>query len=190
LATSNKSSDKELMLEIANFDSNAFGHLYDRYSALLYTLIKKIVGDQKTAEDTLSNIFLIIWKRAQKFDPKINNVYAWLMLLTRNKAIDVLKRKRGDHGLPEYNEEYEINSIIPKLSTEIGTIELENAMKMSGKIKGIINSLTDAQKLVLDLSYYEGLSDKGISGKLKIPASTVKIKLQSTMGILMQKLTN
>ncbi len=178
------------MLEIANFDSDALSQLYDRYSALLYTLINKIVGDQKTAEETLSNTFLIIWKRGKIFDSGIDNVYAWLMLLARNKAIDVLKRKRGDHGLPEYTDDYEINQIIPKLSPEIGALELENVLKMSEKVKGIINSLTDAQKLVLNLSYYEGLGDKGISGKLKIPASTVKIKLQSTMGILMQKLTN
>jgi RNA polymerase sigma-70 factor (ECF subfamily) len=178
------------MLEIANFDSNALGQLYDRYSALLYTLINKIVGDQKTTEETLSNVFLIIWKRGQLFDSRINNVYAWLVLLARNKAIDVLRRKRGDQGLPPYGDEYEINEIVPRISPEIAALELENAMKMGEKVKGIINSLTDAQKLVLDLSYFEGLGDKGISGKLKIPASTVKIKLQSTMGILMQKLTN
>jgi RNA polymerase sigma factor (sigma-70 family) len=112
------------------------------------------------------------------------------MLLARNKAIDVLRRKRGDVGVQQYSEDYEVNEIIPKISPEIGEMELENAVKMNEKVKGIISSLTDAQKLVLDLSYYEGLGDKGISGKLKIPASTVKIKLQSTMGILMQKLTN
>jgi len=190
LITNSKLSDKELMLAIANFDSDALTQLYDRYSALLYTLINKITGDQKLAEETLSNTFLIIWKKGQLFNPKISNVFAWLMLLARNKAIDALKRKRGDAGLQQYTEEFESNEIIPKLSPEIGSMEIETAIKMNEKIKGIISNLTDAQKLVLDLSYYEGLNDKGISGKLKIPASTVKIKLQSTMGILMQKLTN
>lgn len=182
-------SDSELMLKVAGYDSKALEQLYDRYSPILYTLIKKIVGDGEIAEEILTDVFVIVWKKIDQFDFKTNNVYTWLITITRNKAIDSLKRKQQKEGLKEYDENFEEENILPKLSPAINTLDLVQILEKSHEVNKTINKLTDAQRYVLELSYYEGLDDREIAEKLKIPLPTVKSKLQLALGILQQKLT-
>jgi len=180
--------DIELMQKIAGYDSKALEQLYDKYAPTLYTLIKKIVTDKEIAEEILSDVFVIIWRHIDQFDFNTSNVYTWLIMLARNKAIDVLNR-RQEKNLPEYNDEYEKEKIIPKLSPEMKAIDLSEVTVKKEQIEAAINSLTDAQRYVLDLSYYGGLQEDEIAAKLKIPVVTVKSKLQVAIGNLMQKLS-
>ena len=181
-------TDAEIMLKIAGYDSKALEQLYDRYAPILYTLIKKIVTEKETAEEILSDVFVIVWKNIDLFDFKTNNVYTWLIMLTRNKAIDVLSR-RSDKEMEEYTSDYEKKKIIPKLSPEIKPVELNEVLEKREKIVNAVNGLTDAQRYVLELSYYRGMYEDEIAGKLKIPVMTVKSKLQVAIGNLMQKLS-
>ena len=181
-------TDAEIMLKIAGYDSKALEQLYDRYAPILYTLIKKIVTEKETAEEILSDVFVIVWKNIDLFDFKTNNVYTWLIMLTRNKAIDVLS-KSSDKEMEEYTSDYEKKKIIPKLSPEIKPVELNEVLEKREKIVNAVNGLTDAQRYVLELSYYGGMYEDEIAGKLKIPVMTVKSKLQVAIGNLMQKLS-
>jgi len=181
-------TDSEIMLKIAGYDSKALEQLYDRYTPLLYTLIKRIIPDKETAEDVLSEVFVIIWRQIDQFDFKSINVYTWIVTLARNKAIDVKNRNMGK-VTEEYTEDYEKEKILPKLSHEIESVELEDVLEMKGRIEGAIKSLTDAQRFVMELSYYEGVDEIGIAEKLKIPSSTVKSKLQVAIGNLMKKIS-
>lgn len=180
--------DAEIMLKVAGYDSKALEQLYDRYAPILYTLVKKIITDKDTAEEILSDIFVIVWRQIDQFDFKTNNVYTWLITLARNKAIDVLKRRSGKF-IPEYDDNYEIENILPKLSPEIEALELNDVLNKKEKLEKALNSLTDAQKYVLELSYYGGMDQSEIAGKLNIPAVTVKSKLQVAFGNLMQKVS-
>jgi len=188
LAENSKISDSELMLKVAGYDSKALEQLYDRYSPILYTLIKRIVNDEEVAKEVLSDVFVIIWKKIDQFDFKTNNVYTWLITIARNKAIDTLNRSLHKEGIEDYTDKYEEEKILPKLSNSINPLNLEQILNNGEKVKDIINSLTEAQRYVLELSYYEGLNEKEIAEKLKIPLPTVKSKLQLALGILQQKL--
>jgi RNA polymerase sigma-70 factor, ECF subfamily len=188
VAESDFLKDSEIMLKIAGYDSRALEQLYDRYAPILYTLIKKIVTDRETAEEILSDVFVIIWRQIDQFDFKTNNIYTWLITLARNKAIDVLNRRVGKL-LPDYSDEYEKEYIIPKLSAEVEAMELEDVLTRKGKMEKALGSLTDAQRYVLELGYYGGMDQEEIANKLKIPTVTVKSKLQVAIGNLMQKLS-
>jgi len=188
VAEGNLLTDAEIMLKIAGYDSKALEQLYDRYAPFLFTLIKKIVADKETAEEILSDVFVIIWRQIDQFDFKTNNIYTWLVTLARNKAIDVLNR-RGGKMLPDYSYEYEQEHIIPKLSADVKALELEEVLNRKGKMEKALGSLTDAQRYVLELSYYGGLDQEEIANKLKIPTVTVKSKMQEDIGNLMQKLS-
>jgi RNA polymerase sigma-70 factor (ECF subfamily) len=109
-------------------------------------------------------------------------------MLARNRAIDVLIRK-GGKVTQDYTDEYEKEKIIPKLSPETEATELHKVLEKKEKIEGALGSLTDAQKYVMELSYFGGMNEAEIAGKLKIPAMTVKSKLQVAIGNLMQKLS-
>jgi len=186
LSEINSLTDAEIMLKIAGYDSKALEQLYDRYTPLLFTLIRKIISDKEAAEEVLSEVFAIIWRQIDNYDFKTSNVYTWMVTLARNKAIDVRNRTAGK-VTEEYNEEYEKEKILPKLSPEIEPMELAEVLLLKEKIEGAIKSLTDAQRYVMELSYYEGLDESVIAEKLKIPSSTVKSKLQVAIGNLMKK---
>lgn len=188
LAESNTLTDAEIMLKIAGYDSKSLEQLYDRYAPILYTLIKKIVTDKETAEGILSDVFVMIWRHIDLFDFKTNNVYTWMIMLARNKAIDELNRKVGK-VTEEYSIEYEKEKIIPKLSPEIEPVELDKVLEKKERVEGALGSLTDAQRYVMELSYFGGMNEAEIAGKLNIPAMTVKSKLQVAIGNLMKKLS-
>jgi len=180
-------TDAEIMLKIAGYDSNALELLYDRYSPKLYALIKRIIPNQELAEEVLSEVFVIVLKQIDQFDFKSSDVYTWLVTLTRNKAIDAMKRGQGKEKR-KYTEEYEKEEILPKLSPEIKAIRLSDVVDMREKIQSAFNSLTEAQKLVIELSYYEGLDENIIAERLKIPVSSVKSKLRLANTSLMKQL--
>ena len=184
MALSAPSTDIELLQRTANYDSKALEALYNRYSSLLYTLIKKIVDDETTAEDVLSDVFTIIWKKANYFDFSTENVYTWLVALARNKAVDSLKRLQENNNLEPYSEDFENKYIIPHLSPSIDSLDIKTAINLKENVETALNKLTDAQQYVIYLAYYEGLTQKEIASKLNIPLATVKSKIKIALSNL------
>lgn len=182
-------TDAEIMLKIAGYDSSALELLYDRYAPMLYALIKKIIPNKELADKVLSEVFVITLKQIDQFDFKSSDVYTWLVTLTRNKAIDSMRRQQGKEKRV-YTEEFEKDEIIPKLSPEIKAMEFADVTRVRNNVQAAINSLTDAQKSLLDLSYYEGLDESIIAERLKIPVSSVKSKLRLVNASLMKQIFN
>jgi RNA polymerase sigma factor (sigma-70 family) len=182
-------TDKELIERIVAKDSKALEALYDKYSSLLYTLIKKIVNNKNKAENILADVFVIIWQKGELLDLNTNNLYTWLILVARNKALDSIRR---DNGLitEEYNDDYENSYILPKISPDVDSLELEKALDKTSKIYSVISNLTEAQQYVLSLAYYQGLTEKEIAEKLNIPLPTVKTKLRVVLNSIRDNLMN
>ena len=172
-----QATDIELIQRITNRDSKALESLYDRYSPVLYTLVKRIVADKEKAEEILADIFVIIWQKSLMFDINSGNLYSWLINLTRNKALDYLRREKS-LITDEYNDEYENSVIIPNLSTLIASNDLSDTFNNREKIYSAFHRLTEAQQYVLSLAYYDGLSEPEIAAKLNIPLLTVKSKIR------------
>jgi RNA polymerase sigma-70 factor (ECF subfamily) len=170
-------TDIELIQRITNRDSKALENLYDRYSPVLYTLVKRIVDDKEKSEEILADIFVIIWQKSFMFDINSGNLYSWLINLTRNKALDFIRREKllvDD----EYNDEYENSVILPTISTFIPSNDLDKTFNSREKIFSAFHNLTEAQQYVLSLAYYDGLSESEIAAKLNIPLLTVKSKIR------------
>jgi RNA polymerase sigma-70 factor (ECF subfamily) len=182
------STDSELFQRVSGNDSKALEALYNRYSPLLYTLIKKIVVDETIAKEVLSDVFVIIWRKIDYFDLQTNDVYTWLVTLTRNKAVDTLRRSNNPSEMERYTDDYENENIIPLLSPSIDPLDLKTAMNLKDSVEAALNKLTDAQQFVIYLAYYEGLSEKEIAERLKIPFPTVKSKIKIALGNLKDNL--
>jgi RNA polymerase sigma-70 factor, ECF subfamily len=186
LSLSARSSDFELMQRVANYDSRALELLYNRYSPLLYTLIKKIAGEEEKAEIILTEVFVIIWKKtASHFDLQMQNVYSWIITLARNKAVDYIKREKNE--LPSYTDEYEDKYIIPHQGKG-DPLDLSSALSIKDAIENSLNLLTEAQQYVVYLGYYKGLSQEEIAAKLNIPLPTVRAKIKQALNNLRDNL--
>ena len=176
-------TDIKLFQRITNRDSKALESLYDRYSPVLFTLVKRIVHDKRKAEEILSDIFVIIWQKSSSFDINSGNLYAWLINLARKKALDFVRREKS-LIVEEYNDDYENTFILPDISTLIPSNNLDEALNNKEKIHSAFYSLTEAQQYVLSLAYYDGLSESEIAAKLNIPLLTVKSKIRVALNSL------
>lgn len=175
-------ADLEIVRRIANYESKALEELYDRYSTILYSLLKKIAPDEKTAGEILVEVFVIIWRKAEHFDFRTGNVYTWLVSITRNRAIDSMKRnRRGSEQLDNYDDDYENFFILPVIDKNCDALDLETAENVKPKMESALDKLIDAQKYVLHLSYYEGYTLNEIAKKLKIPVETVREKVTTAV---------
>ena len=84
-----------LLAAVARQDRSAFGELYDRTSAKMYGICRRMMGSDADAEDVLHEAYLTVWRNAGRFDPAKASPITWLAVLTRNKAIDRLRRERS-----------------------------------------------------------------------------------------------
>lgn len=172
------------MHKIKEYDSKALEELYDRYSPILYTLIRKIVPDQTVAEEVLADIFVILWKKSKHFELSNENLYTWLIILARNKAVDRKIRDSKLKELPEYSDDFEDEIIIPKISKSIDPVELTKVQAEKEKFEGAMNKLTEAQKYVINMAFYDGKTQGEIASELNIPLTTVKSKIQVALSNL------
>lgn len=175
-------SDLELMHEIARFESRALEELYDRYSSLLYTVIKKISPDQVTAEQILVEVFVIIWRKSNSFNFRSGSVFSWLVTLARNKAVDSLRRERAANNTVQfYDDDYENYFILPTFPEEMDSLDFNTAVSLKPKVERALTKLTDTQKYVLHLAYYEGYTIDEIADKLNVPIDTVRSKVMTAL---------
>jgi RNA polymerase sigma-70 factor (ECF subfamily) len=188
-AVDSTTSDLEIMKRVASYDSLALEALYNRYSTILYTLIKTIVSDQKFAEDILSDVFVIIWRKINHFDFEKGNVYTWLITLARNKAVDTIRMKKSGVETQPYSDEYEDKFILPLLKSNGKAVELRDALNKTVNMQKAMEDLTDAQQYVIHLAYFEGLTEGEIASKLNIPVSTVKSKIRIALTNLKENLS-
>lgn len=175
------STDIQIVEKISSSDSKALEALYNRYSSILYSTIKKIVSDERLAEEVLIEVFTIIWRKIDRFNAQSGSVFSWLVLLARNKAVDVVKRLKANSSLPDYSEDYEEEFIIPHLSPVIEQIDYRIASGLKVNVENALIRLTDAQQYVISLAFYEGLTEQEIADKLNIPLETVKSKIRTAL---------
>ncbi|GIK21456.1 MAG: sigma-70 family RNA polymerase sigma factor [Ignavibacterium sp.] len=180
-------NDIELFKRILNKDSKALETLYDRYSPVLFTFIKRIVNDTAIADGVLADVFVIIWQKTSKLNFEHHNPYAVLINLCRNKALDTLRRAQNIE-LPEYTSDFEDEFILPKLSIHTPQNDLSKILLNREKIQFAIHSLTEAQQYVISLAYYDGLTESDIAAKLNIPLLTVKSKIRVALNSIKENL--
>ena len=183
-------SDIQIINKVGEYDSKALEELYDRYSPILYSLIKKIVEDKTKAEEVLADVFVLVWKNENSSNKSAANVYTWLITLARNKAVDRKRRDENPDLMPEYNDDYEDRFIIPRLSKSIDPLDLNKALSVKDNFEEALNKLTDAQNFVLYLAYYEGRTHGEIAKQLNIPVATVKSKIKVSLSNLKQNLVS
>lgn len=184
----NKSNiDNELMLQIVGYNAEAFQQLFNRYSPSILALIREVISNPKLAESVLFNVYSVFLKRLDYFNTTSSNVFTYLTLLTRNISIDVLKRMKFVEDIPIYSDEYEIEFILPNLSKEITTIDLEQRYIFGEHIKNYRTQLTEVQNLLLSLIYFEGLNEEEIAKRLNVPMVTVRQKVLNIMETLHQQ---
>ena len=142
--------------------------LYDRYSPIVYSVALRVLGDAGAAEDVLQDVFIQLWKNPGLFDSSRGNLGAWLSVIARNRAIDALRKRRPESEIADV-----IVSVQPDLA---GDAERSRAME---KVRGALGAMPSAQRIALELAYFEGLTHTEIAAKTGEPLGTVKTRIRA-----------
>jgi RNA polymerase sigma-70 factor (ECF subfamily) len=169
-------SDVDLMLGIQSGDADALSQLYDRYNGIVKALILRIIHNDTEADDLLQEVFMEIWNQAKNFSAEKGKPLGWMVTLTRRRAIDALRKKQA------YNRAEERLQAEPEqqpLAWVQNTTEMEiRAGDTRALMAKVISSLPAAQQQVIELAFFQGMSQREIASHTNIPLGTVKTRLE------------
>jgi RNA polymerase sigma-70 factor, ECF subfamily len=154
-------------------DQGAMAELYDRYSAIVYAVALRVLGDTMAAEDVLQEVFLQLWRNPTAFDAARGSLGAWLAVIARNRAIDVLRKRK-----PETDIEDIVVSVAPDLASEA------DRSRAAEKVRGALGAMPSAQRSALEMAYFQGLSHSEIADKTGEPLGTIKTRIRAGLTML------
>jgi RNA polymerase sigma-70 factor (ECF subfamily) len=183
LELSDGADDSELARRLQRREPQAMADLYDRFGRLAYSIVYAIVRDTGVAEDLVQETFLRIWNRVGGFDPDRGALGPWLLAVARNRAIDYVRsaRARMDRNLFELDEH---GSAAHFVDMEREVLNADAARR----IKAAMAKLTENQQKVIELAYYEGLSQSEMAERLGQPLGTVKTWVRTALKHLKDEL--
>jgi len=176
-------SDGPLIERLQKRDPQALAELYDRYGRAVYSLILRVVRDAATAEDLVQETFLRVWNRVQGFDAERGSILPWLLAVARNRAIDYLRSAggRSERSAVEFEE-----TDHPALYTDMEKDIL--ASDKTRRVKAALAKLSPNQRQVIELAYFEGLSQTEMAERMGQPLGTVKTWVRTALKNLRDEL--
>jgi len=178
--SSEQGEDERLMVRVGEGDRSAFTALYGRFSTPIYSLMLKMLANEAEAQDLLQEVFLSIWNKAALFRAEKGSAFSWVVSQARNRAIDRLRsrRRRGElveaHG-PE----------LEPTGSLVTSSALHCEISERGRyLRAAMEELSQEQRQVLRLAYFEGLTQVEIAEKLAEPLGTIKARAHRGMAKL------
>lgn len=161
-------------------DKQAFAALYAYFGPRLKTYLMRLGASPSAAEDLAQEAMLILWRRAESFDPSQANVRTWMFTIARNKRIDALRRERRP----------ELDPNDPALVPEapVAADSALEALEHEDVLRDAIATLPEEQASLLRICYYEDKSHRQIARELDIPLGTVKSRLRLALARLRVRL--
>jgi RNA polymerase sigma-70 factor (ECF subfamily) len=170
-------ADEDLMPLLADKDPEAFEVFYDRHGGAAYSLAYRIVGDRTRAEDVTQEAFLSIWRSGGRYDRARGSVRAWTLGITRNRAIDALRRESGRAPKLTFDDD----AILEQRPSPELTDEEAMRREEAGELRGALRELPSEQSKVIELAYFGGFSHSEIAEMLGMPLGTVKGRMRLGM---------
>lgn len=167
----------DLVLQLQKGSESAFSQLYDLYSSSIYGVLVTILRDESKAQDVLQDCFVTFWKKAPSYDREKGTFFTWMLNISRNKAIDVLRKEKRSE---KYREEQLHVTTERSIAINTDTIGLREEL----------DNISDEQRIVLELLYFKGYTQQEVADELEIPLGTVKSRTRYAMNSLRSKFLN
>jgi RNA polymerase sigma-70 factor (ECF subfamily) len=166
----NRLHDHELVLRVATGDVRSFETIYDRHSAQAFGLALRITGRPRAAEEATQDAFLGVWRAARSYDTTRGTLTTWLLSMVRNRSVDILRREARHDRDVEIDE-----ALVERLETTERSPEGQVADREDARVtRQLLAGLPEDQRQVIELSYFEGLTQSEIAAKVGAPLGTIK----------------
>ncbi len=167
--------DELLMEAIANDRSEeALGQLYARHKPMLRAVISRVMFEQDDVEDTLQDVLIQLWERADSYSREKGKVAGWLIILARRRAMDRLRRR---YAYCRARDRYEVTKKV-EIEAERMTPDGTEKTDMQSLFTSLMHQLPPAQEETLKMAFLEGKSQRQISAILAVPLGTVKTRVE------------
>ena len=161
-----------LLDRVARHDQTALRLLYDRVGGKLLGLALRVVRQREWAEDVLQEAFLTIWRVAPDYRAALSPPMAWMGLIVRSRALDLLRRHRADRA--QLTQEFDEVMAATLESDSPDPMDTADASEQAWALHQCLQQLEGRQREVLSLAYLRDLSHGELADQLKLPLGTVK----------------
>jgi RNA polymerase sigma-70 factor (ECF subfamily) len=161
-------SDEVLIARIAGGDRLAMQVLFARHQVRVYRFVLRLVRNEATAEDLISEVFLDVWRQAGKFEGR-SAVSTWMLGIARFKALSVLRKRPEEELDDETTERIEDHADDPEVA-------LAKKAK-AAVLRECLSKLSADHREIVDLVYYHEKSVEEVAGIVGIPEATVKTRM-------------
>jgi RNA polymerase sigma-70 factor, ECF subfamily len=168
-------NDESLVLRIAQGDQTALSTLYSRYAQILYSFSMKSLGLKEESEEVIIDVFAQVWRIAERYDAQKARVDTWLFMLTRSRILDRLRKRQRSLPSPEL-----INQLgqIQSEQSSVDPIEDVLIAERRERVLAALEVLPSEQRLVIELAYYQGLTQSEIACQTGLSLGTVKTRVR------------
>jgi RNA polymerase sigma-70 factor (ECF subfamily) len=177
--------DRELLRQVALGSADALGRLYDQHASAVFGLARRILGQEEDAEEVVQDVFSQVWRQAARYQSERASVSGWLVMLTRTRAIDRLRSRKSR---PDMARGVSPDQAPPLVA---GAPDPESAVASSDGARAVrqaLVALPDAQRSMVELAYFDGLTHTEIAERTGVPLGTVKTRLRTAMFVLREAL--
>jgi RNA polymerase sigma-70 factor, ECF subfamily len=163
-----ETSDEALVLSIATGDKQALQVLYGRHNVRVYRFVLRFLNDEAAAEDLVSEVFLDVWRQANRFEAR-SQVATWLLAIARNKALSALRRRSTEELDEEVAEFIEDPADNPEVAMQ--------KKQRNSILADCLTQLSAAHREIIDLVYYHEKSIDEVAEIIGVPQNTVKTRM-------------
>lgn len=176
-------ADADLVADIARGRTDALSELYRRYSNLLLALAARILRNADDAQDVTQEVFLYVWRKARHYDAVRASVSSWLVLITRSRSLDRLRKVQRIDNLAE---EFQHEEPGPRRPEGFGQVL---SQERAVRVRQALERLPASQRLALELAFYHGWTQKEVADRTGVPLGTIKTRTFLAMKKLRRELT-
>lgn len=173
-----RSIELDLLARIARQDRAAFEDLFSRYSGILYATALKFLKDDADAQDVVQDVFIQIWDKAKLYDPAKGKPLTWALTLTRNRAID---RIRAIQRRTRLRDDFEKETTVDESGILREALSGVDANDTAQILRQVVSQLPSPQRTVIELAYFEGLTQTEIADRLGEPLGTIKARARRAL---------
>ncbi len=172
-------SEHHVLREIATGNADALGALYDAHARTVFAMAKRVLVRQEDAEEVVQDVFAYVWREAARYEQGRATVAGWLVMLTRTRALDKLRARRARPDLDQAADP------APVLDRSISKTATPEAMAVSNdaarSVGRALANLPAEQRSLIELAYFEGLSQSEIAERIATPLGTVKTRMRTAL---------
>jgi RNA polymerase sigma factor (sigma-70 family) len=162
-------SDEAVVALVARSDDTALAELYDRFGRVAYSVARRVLRDDKLAEDAVQEGFLAAWRSADRFMPERGKASTWVLTLVHRRAVDLVRRedRRRAESLGDDRESSPADS-----AEDDAWLRFERE-----RVQAALRQLPDQQREALELAYYGGFTQSELAERLGQPVGTIKSRM-------------